>query len=100
MNLVPTDYFYDSADSLRLYCGLYSARLSELHDVLTADLRGRGRSAWDPDLSHYQLTTYVKDAFALLRACRVKRVVVVGTSLGGSRALIRKAPLLKPRGRC
>lgn len=75
--MVPTDYFYDSADGLRLYCGLYSARssgglpvlclpgltrnsrdfvalaerLSELHDVLTADLRGRGRSAWDPDHS-------------------------------------------------
>jgi pimeloyl-ACP methyl ester carboxylesterase len=118
--MVRTDYFYDSADGLRLYCGLYSARrssglpvlclpgltrnsrdfvalaarLSELHDVLTADLRGRGRSAWDPDPSHYQLTTYVQDAFALLHACRVNRVVVVGTSLGGLMAMVMGA--MKP----
>ena len=30
------------------------------HEVLTADLRGRGRSAWDPDASHYQVPTYVQ----------------------------------------
>jgi pimeloyl-ACP methyl ester carboxylesterase len=120
LNTVPADCFYDSADGLRLYCGLYSARrsdglpvlclpgltrnsrdfvalaarLSELHDVLTADLRGRGRSAWDPDPSHYQLTTYVQDAFALLHACRVNRVVVVGTSLGGLMAMVMGA--MKP----
>jgi pimeloyl-ACP methyl ester carboxylesterase len=118
--MVPTDYLYDSADGLRLYCGLYSARrlgglpvlclpgltrngrdfvalaarLSELHEVLTADLRGRGRSAWDPDPSHYQLTTYVQDAFALLQSCRVNRVIVVGTSLGGLMAMVMAA--MKP----
>jgi pimeloyl-ACP methyl ester carboxylesterase len=68
-----------------------AARLSELHDVLIADLRGRGRSAWDPDPSHYQLATYVQDAFALLQARRVNRVVVVGTSLGGLMVIVMAA---------
>jgi len=108
MNMIPTDYFYNSADGLRLYCGLYAARrpgglpvmclpgltrnsrdfaalaahLSEHHEVLTADLRGRGRSAWDPDPARYQLSTYVQDAWSLLESRLVSRVVVVGTSLG------------------
>jgi pimeloyl-ACP methyl ester carboxylesterase len=120
LTIVPTDYFYNGADGLRLYCGCYAARqsgglpvlclpgltrnsrdfvalaahLSELHEVLTADLRGRGRSARDPDPSHYQLTTYVQDAFALLQTRRVNRVLVVGTSLGGLMAMVMAA--MKP----
>lgn len=108
MNVTPTDYFYDSTDGLRLYCALYTARrpgglpvlclpgltrncrdfgalaahLREQHDVLTADLRGRGRSAWDPDPTRYHLTTYVADAWSLLDARQVSRVLVIGTSLG------------------
>jgi pimeloyl-ACP methyl ester carboxylesterase len=50
--------------------------------VLTADLRGRGRSAWDPDASHYQLPIYVQDAWSLLDSLELGRVLVVGTSLG------------------
>ncbi len=78
MSLEPADsndYFYNSADGLRLYCGIYAARqagglpvlclpgltrnsrdfatlaqrLCAQHEVLTPDLRGRGRSAWDTD---------------------------------------------------
>jgi pimeloyl-ACP methyl ester carboxylesterase len=85
MTVGPAEYFYNSADGLRLYCGLYAAKLSggipvlclpgltrnsrdfgslaahltERHEVLAADLRGRGHSAWDPDPTHYQLPTYV-----------------------------------------
>ena len=73
MNTNSGDYFYDSADGLRLYCRIYpaqraaglpvlclpgltrnsrdfaalAAHLSSRREVLTADLRGRGRSAWD-----------------------------------------------------
>jgi pimeloyl-ACP methyl ester carboxylesterase len=108
VNAIATDYCYDGTDGLRLYCGLYAARrpggvpvlclpgltrnshdfaalaahLSELHDVLAADLRGRGRSAWDPDPTRYHLLTYVADAWSLLDSRRVSRVLVVGTSLG------------------
>ena len=87
MNLNASDYFYDSTDGLRLYCRIYpaprsgglpvlclpgltrnsrdfaalAAHLTPQREVFTADLRGRGRSAWDPDPSHYQLPTYVED---------------------------------------
>jgi len=108
MNANPSDYFYDSADGLRLFCRVYSAQrpdglpvlclagltrnsrdfaalaahLSSRREVLTADLRGRGRSAWDPDPSHYQLPAYVQDVWSLLESRALSRVVVVGTSLG------------------
>ena len=108
MNQNATDYFYESADGLRLYCRVYAAErslglpvlclpgltrnsrdfvalathLCRQREVLTADLRGRGRSAWDPDPSHYQLSTYVQDAWSLLDSRRLRRVIVVGTSLG------------------
>jgi pimeloyl-ACP methyl ester carboxylesterase len=120
MTVGSTDFFYNSADGLRLYCGLYAAKrsggvpmlclpgltrnsrdfgtlaahLAERHEVLTPDLRGRGRSAWDPDPTHYQLPTYVQDMFALLQSCSVKRVLVVGTSLGGLMGMVMAA--MKP----
>jgi pimeloyl-ACP methyl ester carboxylesterase len=98
------DNFYGSTDGLRLYYRSYAAsrlgwlpvlclpgltrnnrdfatlaeHLSGRHEVLAADLRGRGLSAWDPDSSHYQLPTYVQDVWSLLDS----RVLVVGTSLG------------------
>jgi pimeloyl-ACP methyl ester carboxylesterase len=108
MNINAGDYFYDSVDGLRLYCRIFpaqravglpvlclpgltrnsrdfvalAAHLSSQREVLTADLRGRGRSVWDPDSSHYQLPTYVQDAWSLLESRRLNRVLVVGTSLG------------------
>jgi hypothetical protein len=44
-----------------------SRALSARHEVLTADLRGRGRSAWDPDPSHYQLPTYLQGRLVAAR---------------------------------
>jgi pimeloyl-ACP methyl ester carboxylesterase len=102
------DNFYTSADGLRLYYRSYAAsqpgglpvlclpgltrnsrdftslaeHLRPRHEVLTADLRGRGLSAWDSDSSHYQLSTYVQDVWSLLDSRGVQRVLVVGTSLG------------------
>jgi pimeloyl-ACP methyl ester carboxylesterase len=114
---IASDYFFTSADGLRLYCGLYAAErpggvpvlclpgltrnsrdfgalarhLSAAHEVLTPDLRGRGRSAWDQDASHYQLPFYVQDAWSLLDARGVKRVLVIGTSLGALMAMVMAA---------
>jgi pimeloyl-ACP methyl ester carboxylesterase len=62
--------------------------LSARHEVLTADLRGRGRSAWDPDPTHYQLTTYVQDAWTLLDSRGIERVLIVGTSLGALMGMV------------
>jgi pimeloyl-ACP methyl ester carboxylesterase len=58
---------------------------------MTMDLRGRGRSAWDPDPSHYQLHTYVQDAWSLLDSRAVTRVLVVGTSLGALMGMVMAA---------
>ena len=108
MNHATSDHYFDVAGGLRLYCRIYAAqrldgcpvlclpgltrnsrdfaalaaRLSARREVLTADLRGRGRSAWDPDASHYQLPVYVQDAWSLLDSLELRRVLVVGTSLG------------------
>jgi pimeloyl-ACP methyl ester carboxylesterase len=104
----PTDFFYTARDGRRLYCAIYGARqpgripvlclpgltrnskdFAELaerirghHEVLAADLRGRGRSEWDPDASQYQLPIYVQDVLSLLDARSIRRVVIIGTSLG------------------
>jgi pimeloyl-ACP methyl ester carboxylesterase len=111
------DHFYDSPDGLRLYYRDYPAEqpgwlpvlclhgltrnsrdfadlaghLSRRHEVLAADLRGRGRSAWDPDPTHYQLTTYVEDAWALLDSRGIQRVLIVGTSLGALMGMVMAA---------
>jgi len=102
---------------LRLYARLYAARrgtglpvlclpgltrnsrdfvslaphLREQREVLAADLRGRGQSERDADASHYQLMTYVQDAFALLDARKLERVIIVGTSLGALMAMVMAA---------
>ncbi|MGH8284701.1 MAG: alpha/beta fold hydrolase [Steroidobacteraceae bacterium] len=60
-----------------------AGRLAARHRVITPDLRGRGRSQWDPNWKNYHPGTYIKDAIALLDAARLERVVLVGTSLGG-----------------
>jgi len=111
------DFFYESADRLRLFCRIYPAQQPgavpvlclpgltrnsrdftalathlNLHcEVLTADLRGRGRSAWDPDPTHYQLPNYVQDAWSLLDARGISRVLVIGTSLGALMGMVMAA---------
>jgi pimeloyl-ACP methyl ester carboxylesterase len=112
-----TDYVCQSADGLQLYCAVYAAqqpgglpvlclpgltrnsrdftalasRLCEQHEVLTPDLRGRGRSAWDSDPCRYQAATYVQDMWTLMSSRRVPRVLVIGTSLGALMALVMAA---------
>jgi pimeloyl-ACP methyl ester carboxylesterase len=122
MNATTRDFFYESTDGLRLYCAALDAaqhpnglpvlclpgltrnsrdftalavHLSRQHEVLAVDLRGRGKSAWDPDPAHYQLPTYVRDAWTLLDSRGVERFVVIGTSLGGLIAMTMAA--MEPR---
>ena len=57
--------------------------LSATREVLTPDLRGRGRSDHDPDWRNYRLDVYVADILAWLDSLQLSRVVVIGTSLGG-----------------
>lgn len=55
--------------------------------VLCPDYRGRGRSAYDPDWRNYQPAVYIQDLRHLLALANIRRVVVVGTSLGGILAM-------------
>jgi pimeloyl-ACP methyl ester carboxylesterase len=117
MNATTRDFFYESTDGLRLCCTLHAAQrpnglsvlclpgltrnsrdfaalaahLTRQHEVLAVDLRGRGQSAWDPDPTHYQLPTYVRDAWTLLDSRGLDRFIVIGTSLGGLMAMTMAA---------
>jgi pimeloyl-ACP methyl ester carboxylesterase len=102
--------YYAAEDGLRLYYRDYSAtegaartpvlcipgltrnsrdfdfiadHIAESRRVLTADLRGRGKSAYDPDPRNYAVPAETSDMLRLLDAAGVPRVVVLGTSRGG-----------------
>ena len=62
--------------------------------VLVADLRGRGRSAYDPDPRNYAVPAETGDMLRLLDAVGIARAVVLGTSRGGVIAMtMAAAPL-------
>ena len=65
----------------------FASRLAPRRRVLCPDYRGRGRSAYDPDWRHYLPRIYTNDLLHLLAATNLHRVVVVGTSLGGTLAM-------------
>jgi len=103
------DRYFASADGLRLYYRDYPAasagrlpvlclpgltrncrdfestalRLQRTRRVLSPDLRGRGRSQYDPHWQNYHPGTYVGDLARLLADAGVERVILFGTSLGG-----------------
>jgi pimeloyl-ACP methyl ester carboxylesterase len=56
--------------------------------VISPDMRGRGRSQYDANWLNYHPGMYVDDMTMLLRALRLERVVVIGTSLGGLMAML------------
>ena len=51
--------------------------------VIAVDVRGRGRSARDPQPLNYHPGTYAMDVVALLDTTRIDKAVFVGTSMGG-----------------
>jgi pimeloyl-ACP methyl ester carboxylesterase len=61
-----------------------AARLAESgRRVICPDLRGRGRSQYDPDWRNYDPRIYLDDIRNLLAALGIGHVVVIGTSMGG-----------------
>ncbi len=68
-------------------------RLCGNRRVVCPDYRGRGRSDYDPDTSHYQPSTYLDDIRHLLAVTGMHRVIVVGTSLGGLLAMAMGAAM-------
>lgn len=102
------DLFFKSYDALTLYARDYSAAASaptlicipgltrnsadfeELCEslaggfrLLAVDLRGRGRSAIDPDPNNYHPAIYAQDIASLLDAEGIDSAIFIGTSLGG-----------------
>lgn len=51
--------------------------------VIVPDVRGRGRSGYDPDPMRYVPMVYAGDILGLLRALGIERAVFMGTSMGG-----------------
>ncbi len=51
--------------------------------VISLDIRGRGKSEYDPDYKNYQIPTYVQDVLAFLAHEKITQVTAVGTSMGG-----------------
>lgn len=61
---------------------------------IAVDVRGRGRSAYDPDPKKYAPPVYAKDMLALMDRLGLKKAALIGTSMGGliSLLMIRQAP--------
>jgi len=59
--------------------------------ILALDYRGRGRSAWDPDWTHYSLPVEQADIMATLAAAEVTNAIVIGTSRGGLHIMLLAA---------
>ena len=105
-------YWYESHDGLKLYARDYPCRHSRGHSektivcipgltrnsadfsllaqhlstrfrVVSVDLRGRGKSDYDPNPSNYQPGVYARDMCSALDALELTDVVLIGTSLGG-----------------
>ncbi len=107
------DVFYQSEDGLRLYArdyrgpddsapvilclpGLtrnskdfaaFADEFRSAYRIICPDQRGRGRSAW-ADPATYRPDKYVQDMKVLLDLLDIRRLVVVGTSLGGLMAML------------
>lgn len=105
--------YYRSRDGLKLYCRRYAgdarrvpvlclpgltrncqdfaqlaAHIATRRSVITPDVRGRGRSQYDPNWLNYHPLTYVDDVWSVLQQLSVPRVIVIGTSLGGLMAML------------
>lgn len=63
--------------------------------VIAMDMRGRGRSDWDPRPANYHPKIYARDVIGFLAALAIPRVLVIGTSMGGLIAFA--IALLRPR---
>jgi pimeloyl-ACP methyl ester carboxylesterase len=51
--------------------------------VIVPEMRGRGRSGYDPQPMNYVPKTYARDVAGMMRALGVERAIFLGTSMGG-----------------
>ncbi|MCY3803006.1 MAG: alpha/beta hydrolase [Gammaproteobacteria bacterium] len=67
---------------------LIAEKLAGERRVICPDLRGRGRSDFDPNWQNYRVSTYFHDITQLLADNDIRRIIMIGTSYGGLLALI------------
>ena len=65
-----------------------ATRISTTRRVICPDLRGRGKSQYDPEWRNYHPGQYAADLWQLFDTLRLDEVVVIGTSLGGWMAML------------
>lgn len=60
---------------------------------IAVDVRGRGRSGYDPDPKNYAPPVYARDMLALMDRLGLRKAALIGTSMGGliSLLMIRQA---------
>lgn len=108
-----SDFFYTAADGLRLHARVYgethcghlpvaclpgltrnardfhelalylSAHAATPRKVVAFDYRGRGQSAYDPDVANYNVGIEASDILAGLAALGIEEAAFIGTSRGG-----------------
>ena len=119
MSLTGNDIQWSSEDGLSLYARAYGPETAKLtvlclHGLtrnhkdfepmiaalpptlrfIAVDVRGRGRSAYDPNSDNYDPRIYTKDMRLLLDKLGLTRVALIGTSMGGliSLLMMRQMP--------
>lgn len=65
-----------------------AAHLSPRYRVIAADMRGRGKSGYDPEPLYYTPAVYSQDMITLLGHLGIGRAALIGTSMGGIMAMI------------
>lgn len=108
-----SDFFYTAPDGLKLHARVYgeaksgrwpvvclpgltrnardfhelalylSQRADNLRKIIAFDYRGRGQSAYDPDIGHYNVGIEAGDILAGLAALDIADAAFIGTSRGG-----------------
>lgn len=108
-----SDFFYASPDGLQLHARVYgeansehwpvvclpgltrncrdfhelalhlSRRAEDSRKIVAFDYRGRGQSAYDPDIGHYNIGVEACDILAGLAALSIEAAAFIGTSRGG-----------------
>lgn len=70
------------------------AALPGKYRYIAVDVRGRGRSDYDPKPQNYQPPVYARDMLKLIDTLGLRKVALIGTSMGGliSILMIRSAP--------
>jgi len=59
--------------------------------VVAPDMRGRGKSANDPDPAHYVPAVYAQDVVKLMDTLGIPQAVFIGTSMGGIITMVMAA---------